>query len=128
MVYIQCSPALCQPFLPNKPHMQTFLTLQSKWEEEICLNNNSAFIGQNSTQFWIIWIIVIQISSAWYFLNSKKEVQLYELPPHTIWEWRTEINKADLVYRITRPFIKHKLKFRMLGPQIIYYMPKCLAK
>ena len=27
-------------FFPNKPHMQTFLTLQSKWppEEELCLN------------------------------------------------------------------------------------------
>ena len=37
---IQGSPALYQPFFPNKPHMQTFLTLQSKWppEEELCLN------------------------------------------------------------------------------------------
>ena len=27
-------------FFPNKPHMQSFLTLQSKWppEEELCLN------------------------------------------------------------------------------------------
>ena len=40
-VYIQGSPALCQSFFPNKPHTQTFLTLQSKWarEEELCLNN-----------------------------------------------------------------------------------------
>ena len=30
-----------------------------------------------------------------------------------IWEWRTEIKKINLVYRITRPFIKHNLRFRM---------------
>ena len=61
-VYIQDSPALCQPFCPNKPHTQTFLTLQSKWarEEELCLNNNLAFRGRNSTKFWIT---VIQMSS-----------------------------------------------------------------
>ena len=29
-VYIQDSPALCQPFFPNKLHTQTFLTLQPK--------------------------------------------------------------------------------------------------
>ena len=55
-VYIQCRPALCQSFFPNKPPPQTFLTLQSKWarEEELCLhkglNNNSAFRGRNSTK------------------------------------------------------------------------------
>ena len=59
IVYIQGSPALCQPFFPYKPHTQTFLTFQSKWapEEELCLNNNSAFRGRYSTKFWIIWII-----------------------------------------------------------------------
>ena len=59
IVYIQGSPALCQPFFPYKPHTQTFLTFQSKWapEEELCLNNNSAFRGQYSTKFWINWII-----------------------------------------------------------------------
>ena len=58
-VYIQGSPALRQPFLPNKPHTKTFLTFQSKWapEEELCLNNTSAFRGRYSTKFWIIWII-----------------------------------------------------------------------
>ena len=42
LVYIQGSPALCQPFFPYKPHTQTFLTFQSKWapEEELCCNNN----------------------------------------------------------------------------------------
>ena len=56
---IQGSPTLHQPFFPNKPHTQNFLTLQSKWdpEEELCLNNNSAFRGRYSTKFWIIWII-----------------------------------------------------------------------
>ena len=150
LVYIQGSPALCQPFFPYKPHTQTFLTFQSKWapEEELCLNNNSAFRGRNSTKFWVSWIIVIQMSGlvihvtnfkititnlnskfciyylkSWYFLNNwsvqlprGKKVQLYALPPHAIWKLRTEINKFDLVYRITRPFIKHNLKFRMQGP------------
>ena len=48
-VYIQGLPPLSQPFFPNKPHMQTFLTLQPKWtpEEELCLNNNSAFRSRN---------------------------------------------------------------------------------
>ena len=33
----------------NKPHTETFLTLQSKWaeEEKLCLYNNSAFRGRN---------------------------------------------------------------------------------
>ena len=59
IVYIQGSPTLCQPFFPYKQHTQTFLTFQSKWapEEELCLNNNSAFRGRYSTKFWIIWII-----------------------------------------------------------------------
>ena len=58
IVYIQGSPALCQPFFPFKPHTQTFLTFQSKWapQEELCLNNNSAFRGRYLTKFWIIWI------------------------------------------------------------------------
>ena len=47
--------------------------------------------------------------------SSRKEVRLYALPPHTIWEWRTEIKKFDLLYRITRPFIKDNLRFRMEG-------------
>ena len=39
IVYIQGSPALCQPFFLYKSHTQTFLTFQSKWapEEELCL-------------------------------------------------------------------------------------------
>ena len=59
IVYIQVSPALCQSLFPYKPRTQTFLTFQSKWatEEELSLNNNSAFIGRYSTKFWIIWII-----------------------------------------------------------------------
>ena len=38
--YIQGSPTLWQPFFPNKPHMQTFLTPQPKWApgEELCLS------------------------------------------------------------------------------------------
>ena len=59
VVYIQGSPALCQPFFLYEPHTQTFLTFQSKWvqEEELCLNKNSAFRGRYSTKFGIIWII-----------------------------------------------------------------------
>ena len=59
IVYIQGSSALCQPFFSYQPHTQTFLTFHSKWapEEELCLNNNSAFRGRYSTKFWIIWII-----------------------------------------------------------------------
>ena len=74
LVYIQGSPALCQPFFPYKPHTQTFLTFQSKWapEEELCLNNNSAFRGRNSTKFWIIWIIVIQMSSLFIHITNFK--------------------------------------------------------
>ena len=53
IVYIEGSPALCQPFFLYKPHTQTFLTFQSNWapEEELCLNNNSAFRGQYSAKF-----------------------------------------------------------------------------
>ena len=74
LVYIQGSPALCQPFFPYKPHTQTFLTFQSKWapEEELCLNNNSAFRGRNSTKFWITWIIAIQISSLFILITNFK--------------------------------------------------------
>ena len=52
LVYIQGFPILCQRFFPNKPHMQTFLTLQSKWapEEELYLNSNLAFRGRNSAK------------------------------------------------------------------------------
>ena len=61
-------------FFPNKPHTQTFLTLHPKWapEEELCLNNNSAFRGRNSTKFWIIWIIVIQMSSLFIHITNFK--------------------------------------------------------
>ena len=74
LVYIQGSPALCQPFFPYKPHTQTFLTFQSKWtpEEELCLNNNSAFRGRNSTKFSIFWIIVIQMSSLFIHMTNFK--------------------------------------------------------
>ena len=58
IVYVQVSPALCQPFFSSKPHMQTILIFQSKWapEQELCLNNNLTFRGRYSTKFWIIWI------------------------------------------------------------------------
>ena len=61
-------------FFPNKPHTQTFLTLHPKWapEEELCLNNNSAFRGRNSSKFWIIWIIVIQMSSLFIHITNFK--------------------------------------------------------
>ena len=74
LVYIQGSSALCQPFFPNKPHRQTFLTLQSKWapEEELCLKNNSAFKDRNSTKFWIFWIIVIQMCSLFIHVTNFK--------------------------------------------------------
>ena len=74
LVYIQGPPALCQPFFHNKPHTQTFLTLPFKWaaEEELCLNNNSAYRGWNSTKFWLFWIIVIQISSLFIHLTNFK--------------------------------------------------------
>ena len=74
LVYIQGSPALCQPFFPYKPHTQTFLTFQSKWapEEELCLNNNSAFRGRNSTKFRIFLIIVIQMSSLFIHVTNFK--------------------------------------------------------
>ena len=99
-------------------NLQTFLTLQSKWgpEEELCLSslfiyilNFKITITNLSSKFYIYYL------KSGYFLkiecppSSRKEVQLYALPPHTICEWRTEINKVDLVYRITRPFIKHNL-------------------
>ena len=74
-VYIESSPALCQPFFPNKPHTQMFLTLQPKWapKEELSLNNsNLAFRGRNSTKFWIIWIIVIQMSSLFIHITNFK--------------------------------------------------------
>ena len=65
---------------------------------------------------------------SWHFLNNwvsnfleERSSTIYSnissaLPLHTIWEWRTEIKKFDLVYRITRHFIKHNLRFRMRGP------------
>ena len=63
-VYIQGFPALCQSVFPNKWRTQTFLTLRSKWsrEEKLCLNNNSAFRGQNSTKFWVIVIQMFIVS------------------------------------------------------------------
>ena len=60
-------------FFTNKPHTQTFLTLQSKWapEEELCLSDNSAFRGRNSTN-WINWTIVTQISSLFIHITNFK--------------------------------------------------------
>ena len=71
---IQGSPALCQPFYPNKPDTQTFLTLQSKWtlKEELCLHNNSAFRGRNSTKFWTVWIIVNRMSGVFIHITNFK--------------------------------------------------------
>ena len=60
------APLVCaNHFFPYKPHTQTCLTPQSKWvpEEKICLNINSNFRGWNSTELWIFWIIVIQMSN-----------------------------------------------------------------
>ena len=73
-IYIQGSPALCQPFFPNKSHTQTFLTLQPKWtpEEDLCFNNNSAFRGRNSTKFWTVWIIVIRMSILFIHITNFK--------------------------------------------------------
>ena len=68
-------PLLCaNQFFPNKPHTQTFLKLQLKWtpEEEHCLNNNSAFRGRNSTKFWTVWIIVMQMSSLFIHITNFK--------------------------------------------------------
>ena len=64
-VYAQGSPLLCQPIFPNNPHMQTFLTLQSKQarEKKLSLYNNSPFRGRNSTKFRII---VMQMFTIFY--------------------------------------------------------------
>ena len=67
------------------------------------LNSKSASMTLN----YGIFLIIECPTSSW------KEVQLYALPPHTIWEWKTEIKKFDLVYRIKGTFIKHSLRFRM---------------
>ena len=126
--------------------LKTVLTLQYKWaqEEELCLNNNSAFRGRNSTRFWVTVMQIsslfihitnflrtanpIQTSASYYYLkhwyfqiieclpSSKLEVRLYTLPPHIIWEWWTDINTVDQVCRITRPFMKYNFKFMMLEP------------
>ena len=71
---IQGSPALWQPFFPNKLHRQTFLKLQYTLapEEELCFNDNSAFRGRNPTKFWIFLIIVIQISSLFIHVSNFK--------------------------------------------------------
>ena len=42
-----------QPFFPNTPHAQTFLTPKWAIEEGLCLNNNLAFRDRNSTKFRI---------------------------------------------------------------------------
>ena len=61
-------------FFTNKPHTQTFLTLQPKWapEEELSLNYNSAFGDRNSTKFWVIWIFVIQMSNPFIHITNFK--------------------------------------------------------
>ena len=72
IVYIQGSPALCQPFFPYKPHTQTFLTFQSKWapEEELCLNNNSAFRDRYSSSE--LFELLIQMSSLFIHVTNFK--------------------------------------------------------
>ena len=64
--------------------------------------------------------LCIYCLKSWHFLNNQWVSSFLEetssLPSHTIWEWRTEIRKFDLVYRITRPFTKPKLRFTMQGP------------
>ena len=130
-VYIQGSSALCQVFFPYKPHTQTFLTCQSKWgrEEELLLiiiqlwevdiQTSSECLVYSFT--WPISkslsLISIQNSASITLItSSRKEVQPYTPRPHTIWEWRIEIKKFDLMCRITRPFIKHNLRFRLQEP------------
>ena len=73
ILYIQGSPAPCQQFFPYKRHTQTFLTFQSKWapEEELCLNNISAFRSRYSTKFELfeLWI---QMSSLFIHVTNFK--------------------------------------------------------
>ena len=79
-------------FFTNKPHTQTFLTLQPKWapEEELCLSNNSAFRGRNSTN-WINWIIVIQMSSLFIHITNflipgrRGSMNLWKKYWHKVW-------------------------------------------
>ena len=74
-LFIFKAPLLCANyFFPNKPQTHTFLTLQPKWapEEELCLDNNSAFRSRNSIKFWIIWIIVIPMSSLFIHITNFK--------------------------------------------------------
>ena len=50
------------------------------------------------------------------------------LPLHTIWEWRTDINKIDLVCRITSLFMKCNSKHRMRGAINHLLYAKILSK
>ena len=82
----------------------------------IQVTNFKITITNLNSKFWIYYL------KSWHFLNNWVPNFLEErssticASSHTIWEWRTEIKGFDLVYRITRPFMKYNLRFRMQGP------------
>ena len=94
----------------------------------IHVTNFKITITNLNSKFYIYYLKYWHFLNNWVFnfLEERSSTICPSSPDN--WEWKTQIKKFDLVYRITRPFIKHNLRFRMQGPWIIYYMLKCLAK
>ena len=97
LVYIQSFRALCQPFFLinctrklfwhsnlNEPQRKNFVLITIQLSE---VNIQPSFE---------LFELLIQMSSLFIHVSYSKI---------TIWEWRAEIKKFDLVYRITRPII-----------------------
>ena len=116
----------------NEPQRKNFVLMIIQLSEvdiwpsselfELLIHMSSLFIHVTNFKITITNLnlkFCIYYLKSWNFLNNWMSNFLEEgssticTSSTYIWEWRTEIKKINLVYRITRPFIKHNLRFRM---------------
>ena len=94
-----------------QPSSESFELLIQMSSLFIHVTNFKITITNLNSKFCIYYL------KSWHFLNNWVSNFLEERNSTICaWEWRTEIKKFDLVYCITRPFIKHNLRFRIQGP------------
>ena len=115
----------------NEPQRKNFVLIIIQLSEvdiqpsselfELLIQMSSLFIHVTNFKITITNLnskFCIYYLKSWYFLNNSVS-NFPEEKSSTIcasYSYSLRINKFDLVYRITRHFIKHNLMFRMRGP------------
>ena len=115
----------------NEPQRKNFVLIIIQLSEvdiqpsselfELLIQMSSLFIHVTNFKITITNLnskFCIYYLKSWYFLNNSVS-NFPEEKSSTIcasYSYSLGINKFDLVYRITRHFIKHNLMFRMRGP------------